>query len=109
MEEAKRRARDDFLFVGITEEAEATEALFRAMFTGNLNTEVAFSSTHHRKNKQSTDDRQHQMESSLRSINWKDDFDQPLYEEVKRVFYARCKAYNITTTQQQRENVLLNV
>lgn len=98
LDEAKRRVREDFLFVGLTEEADATEKLFLAMFNGNMKLEQSFATVFHRKNKKTTQEDQLKLEYNLTSTGWKDNFDGGLYDEVKRIFYHRCQQYNVVTS-----------
>mmetsp|Transcript_45210 Transcript_45210/g.104807 ORF Transcript_45210/g.104807 Transcript_45210/m.104807 type:complete len:340 (+) Transcript_45210:53-1072(+) len=88
--EARKRVKEGFAFVGITEEWELSMCLFHKKFGGPciksefLVCHPAFSDPN---------DRQDQ-ERALR--NWKDDFDGPLYEYARKLFHEELKRFDVS-------------
>lgn len=91
--EAKRRLREEFLFVGLTEEPQATLHLFHAIFGGmnvGINDKI-------RRNTGHTVEVHDQLVEILRQHHWSDTPDEEVYREAARIFYARCEKYGIAT------------
>lgn len=125
--EVNRRLRRDFAFVGLTEESEATAALFLAMFgsnpffpvpasvsasyiatataTASTTTKTATTNLFPLKQPYEVQYREgshhgvtrQQLLQTLRAHQWKDWADQHTYQEAQRLFYVRCRVYGIET------------
>lgn len=107
MDEALRRLHYDTAFFGLTEESEASASLFKAMFTPNV-----VSGEHNarnlsslpdtfkmlpRKNEVHTEELNAKLRAMLEESKWKDEYDELLYAEARRIFFDRCKNYGIPT------------
>lgn len=96
--EAKRRIKNDFKFIGITEESRATAELFYKMF-GKIGNQVPphdFQNRMYRQNTQHTVEKNSELLHILRSHNWHDDADTELYRHARSIFYSRCQQYNVS-------------
>lgn len=128
MAEALRRLREDVSFVGLTEESEASARLFLAMFrfpqgvthakelvvdmdkkeyAENVNLLVQSVGQAPRLNKGHTSELNTELRDVLRQHGWRDVPDETLYTEAVRLFYERCKVYQIPT--KYSEALLLGV
>ena len=96
--EAKRRLREEFLFIGLTEEPHATLHLFHTIFGGmnvGINSQI-------RRNTQHTVEKHDQLVEVLQQHNWSDGADEEVYHEAARIFYTQCKKYGIATVYGNR-------
>lgn len=113
--EAVERVRNDFYFIGLTEESEASANLFLAMHEadGGLPvrktlsdlTDPPFRFTHFRRNRRHSADNHVNYEQQMLSHGWKDEFDEAVYDAAARLFYGRCKQYNISTKHKTIEDL----
>jgi hypothetical protein len=94
VEEAKRRLRDDFLFVGLTEEPSASADLFVAMF-GRGSLPLDFTQTKTRVNGRHSSSAHKKHQCELTRNGWYDEADVSLYEQAQVLFYARCRQYGV--------------
>jgi hypothetical protein len=107
MQEAVIRVKNNFYFIGLTEESEASANLFLAMHgtEGGLPlrksladlTDPPFRFTHYRRNKRHSTDSHVSYEQQMIRHGWKDEFDEAVYETAAKLFYFRCQQYNIST------------
>ena len=118
MVEALRRLHYDIPFIGLTEESEASARLFLAMFSfpkaksdgkvlvvdmdkqqheENVDFMVQSVSLAPRMNKGHTSELNAELRDVLRQHGWRDVPDETLYTEAVRLFYERCKMYQIAT------------
>ena len=98
MEKAKKRMREDFAFVGLTEYPIETEKLFRAMYGGVELIHLQPQKIKYRENKKHTSLSHAELYTNLTSYNWKDPIDEEFYEEAKKIFFERCKLYKVPIT-----------
>lgn len=102
--EAKRRLHEDILVFGLTEDYQASFALFDATLADYL--QLAPELTHPvqtttkriRKNAQNDAVTNSRLRFQLEDNGWSDLPDEALYKEAGVLFCERCEAYNITTT-----------
>jgi len=122
LREAKRRLREDMLFVGLTEESNASAQLFMAMFgVSGSNNNLKSSNTSSdqlaipsgktfvdmyvpnmqilapRRNSQHTNALNSGLRRTLQVHGWKDHHDEALFAEAARIFYGRCRQHGIRT------------
>jgi hypothetical protein len=100
----------DLYFFGITEEPLASANLFLAMRhmdserpdIRNIKQLVdpPFIFTHTRKNIKHSSEMHMQLLNNLYTNKWRDEFDDELYRQAKRIFYDRCKEYKISLLKQ---------
>lgn len=97
LEAAKYRLKNEMLFFGLTEESVATAKLFLAMF-GNVTVDIVEPSQRirYRQNVRYSKEARDKLVSDLRVNNWRDPYDEELYEEASKIFYERCKKYKIS-------------
>jgi hypothetical protein len=81
----------------LTEESEASEMLYRAMYLPRAQVVENPRNKHYRKNQLHGSKMNKLLSKELEAVNWKDEFDDALYEEAERIFYSRCQWHNITT------------
>lgn len=96
LNEAFRRLHADVAFFGLTEEPLATLELFHAMFGGYSLIKIPAI----RQNSRYTNEYKGLLLQTLESFSWRDYWDDALYNEARRVFYQRCRVYNISTVKQ---------
>jgi hypothetical protein len=121
LKEALRRVRQDMAFVGLTEESEASAELFLAMYRpakkagqdGTLSgaeTEklVSMLAAAPRKNRDHTAELDRALLAVLQQHDWRDVLDEAVYIEAVRVFYERCRRYNVPTAHTQEELLALH-
>lgn len=122
MAEALRRLRYDIPFVGLTEESEASARLFLAMFgfpkrdKDNKSLATVKDQEQNAKsvdfvmqsvtlapriNKGHTSEVNAELRGVLRRHSWRDVPDETLFIEAVRIFYERCKMYQVTTKYSQ--------
>jgi hypothetical protein len=95
---AIKRLHEEFIFIGLTEEALATEKLFLAMFQMSLPAGYEFpQKLKYRKNSLHTKSSHAFLSKNLTDSNWTDFYDEALYHEAQKIFYNRCKLFNIST------------
>lgn len=123
-EEAARRIRNDFAFVGLTEESEASAKLFIAMYpipstvgsglkvaSGSVDSgavdKVLLSAVHQapRANAIHTNSRNMELTNTIRDhqTRWRDSADVFVYKVAVNLFYHRCREYNIATKYNDTE------
>jgi hypothetical protein len=108
LQEIHRRLLDDFLFVGIQEEPQATYELFLAMFgKGHLEDpsvlQRGLKSPHllaYRRGEGGGEAEREKLRRELVKMRWEDRADEHTYEVGKRIFYKRCREYSIRTRHQ---------
>ena len=96
-EEAKRRIKYDFLFIGLTEFPLQTEELYRFMFPKETTDIEAIKP--YRKVRQNSNHNNHsnyELRKTLEEKNFSDFYDDQLYQEALNIFKERCSAYNIS-------------
>ena len=97
LDEAKRRVKYDFLFIGLTEFPLQTEHLYRSMFTSETTDIEAFKPyLKVRENKNHNSRSNRELKRTLEENNFSDYFDDSLYAEVRKIFEERCNFYNIS-------------
>lgn len=110
--EAKRRINEDLYFFGLTEEPLASANLFLAMHHdqgANPNRTNVFDKSFNppfnfrtgRVNSKHSHNNHEKLLSELNEAGWSDRFDEELYKEASRVFYDRCRKYNVALTHQK--------
>lgn len=101
--EAIRRIRQDFKFVGLTEEPNASARLYLAMYVDEV---IANNNTididyllnrSNRKNTKISNATINSLTDVLKEQKWSDRYDEQLYEAAARIFYERCAVYSIVT------------
>lgn len=104
---------DHFAFIGLTEEPEASALLFLAMYgpryesdqleqpQGSANCTARalgrIYSTRYRKNSKNVQYVHDQLQEQLLSSGWVDHADDQVVNAAARVFYRRCREFNIST------------
>lgn len=117
--EAKRRLREDVYFFGLSEEPVASANLFFAIHSaegGNPNRKSIQQSNGPpiilRNSRGNASNRQrvhHMLVMDLLKAGWNDRFDNELYVEASKIFYDRCRKYNIEVGQERhlRQSAIL--
>ena len=105
LNEIHRRILEDFIFFGLQEESKASYELFIAMLgIGHLNDTHIFERKllppylqSYRQNDYVTNQQKVILKQTLKDLSWHDRSDEFLYDIAKKIFYKRCKEYNIVT------------
>jgi hypothetical protein len=125
LREALRRVRHDMAFVGLTEESEASARLFLAMYRPASTSEspvdqhiemgkeeadklVSTLAAAPRQNRDHTAELDRALHGVLQQHQWRDVYDEAVYIEAVRVFYERCRRYNVPTAHTQEELLALH-
>jgi hypothetical protein len=110
---------ENFAFIGLSEEAEASAMLFLAMYgpcyarkgargvceeslqqlqdhKTALNKTYMYS-RRYRSNKRHSTDMHDKLAMQLHRVGWRDAADEEIYKAARRIFYKRCEEYSIPT------------
>jgi hypothetical protein len=101
MSDARSRVQNDFAFIGITEEPEASYLLFLAMFgPGHVADHPELAPPYqlsYRKNAHHDDWAKKHFTGNLKKHGWEDQPDEYIYGVARSVFYRRCLEYQVAT------------
>jgi hypothetical protein len=112
LEEAFRRIRYDFAFVGLTEESDASARLFLAMYSPTTSPKISVDEEEEmlrglhsapRVNSQHTSLVNSELLSVLREHEWRDAADEHTYHAAVELFFERCAHYGISTKRTKEE------